>query len=211
MPITKYESLMVSKDQQLEVLKECFKEPHLIDSGLEALHTLGSNVVYINEFQAQAVKKDIVIVSPAGIPPDMNCKDNSIIKDVENGICVANESSEIEAVIVSPARIPPKMSYKCLQPGVKKIPLSSACGGRGSVELIVDVLANGWFRSLRILSFCVSFCGEKKHKRSHKIVVANCEICTRGEVWEVKHMEEKSVKLLCRYETAVIKKTLKPQ
>ena len=209
MPIMKYESLMVSKDQQLEVLKECFEEPHLIDSGLEALHTLGSNVEYINESLDQTVEKDII--SPAGILPDMNCKDYSIIKDAENGICATNESLKIEAVIVSPAGTPPQMSYKCLQPGVKKSPPNSACGGRGSVELIVDVVANGWFRSLRILNYVLAFVEKIRHKRSHKTIVANCEICTRGEVWEVRHMEEKSVKVLCRYETAVIKKTLKPQ
>ena len=214
MPLRKYEDLTVTNEQEVEMMKECFQEPHLADEGLDAIHTLGPTAeiseYYSHHMQCHDLDQSLenqtnqltdelgekVMITPALIPQEnMFYLDSEIIHD---------KTSTENMSVFKIKRMEPS-DYRN-QPS-----LSPASGGRGAVELIVDVVSKGWFRSLRILNIVLAFIEKLKHKIYHMIPTEQCEVCIRGEPnWEIRHMEKKATEALYRYETAVAKKTLKP-
>ena len=83
-------------------------------------------------------------------------------------------------------------------------------GRREENELIVNIVSLGWRRAIRILNCVLAFIQKIKHRKHHS-KVEDCIICREGEKnWEKRHMEQESVKVLCRYETRMIKTIWKP-
>ena len=80
---------------------------------------------------------------------------------------------------------------------------------RGSAELIVDPVFLGWRRALRVISY-VKATSKILNHRKHLISISSCEICKLEEdKWKPNEDETGAEDVLFRYETSVIKTTVK--
>ena len=80
---------------------------------------------------------------------------------------------------------------------------------RGSAELIVDPIFLGWRRALRVISY-VKATSKILNHRKHLIPSSSWEICKLGEdKWKPNEDETGAEDVLFRYETSLIKTTVK--
>ena len=87
--------------------------------------------------------------------------------------------------------------------------LSSVGSARVQVNLLVDPVLHGWTRALRIINYLLAVPKKVKH-RTHLIPDENCQVCENVRTrWEVRTNESDAEKYLFRYETQVIKKSVK--
>ena len=82
----------------------------------------------------------------------------------------------------------------------------------GSARVQVDVpLLHGWTKSLRLINYLLALPKGLKHKL-HLIPDKNSQICQAGDMrWDPTVLEENAEKYLFRYETRVIKGSMKPE
>ena len=122
----------------------------------------------------------------------VECFSEPFIKDIENS---TGEITPLQ--IIS-------------DPGVHTVGCSPP-GGRGEVELIIDPVYHGWRRSLRILGYVRAIWDRFNHK-NHLIPIIECDMCRLGvTVWDPRTNEDAGESYFFRYETQVIKKTIKPK
>ena len=91
--------------------------------------------------------------------------------------------------------------------------LSSLAAGsaRVQVNLEVDPVLHGWAKALRLINYLLALPKRLKHKL-HLVPDQNCQICEVGDMkWDPTVFEEGGERSLFRYETKVIKKTMKPE
>ena len=86
---------------------------------------------------------------------------------------------------------------------------SSVGSARVQFNLLVDPVLHGWTRALRVINYLLTVPKKVKH-RAHLIPDKNCHIFMTMETgWEVRTNESNAEKYLFRYETQVIKKSMK--
>ena len=114
-------------------------------------------------------------------------------------------------VMITPPGIPQQIgATHTREDNIKGIEVPGPTRRREDDELIVKVVSLGWRRALRVLNCVLAFIQKIKH-RKHVIAVEDCVICSKGEkIWEKRHMEQESIKVLCRYETRMIRTIWKP-
>ena len=83
--------------------------------------------------------------------------------------------------------------------------INSVATGRVGFGPIIDPISNGWFRTIRIIQNVLRFTGTLLHWRNHVGPSNQCYVCN-----QLKILEKDAENVLMRYETQVIKVTLKP-
>ena len=83
---------------------------------------------------------------------------------------------------------------------------SSVAAGRGVLSLIIDPIYFGWFKTLRILKLVIKFTKIIQHRKHQTSKNKSCHICNNEELkdWDAEQV-------LFKYETQVVKATMKPE
>ena len=81
---------------------------------------------------------------------------------------------------------------------------SSVAAGRGALSLIIDPIYFGWFKTLRILKLVVKLRKIIQHRKHQTNKNNSCYICNNEELKDAEQV-------LFRYETQVVKATVKPE
>ena len=84
--------------------------------------------------------------------------------------------------------------------------VNSVATGRIGFGPIIDPIFHGWFKTIRIIQLVLKFVGVLLHRRNHTNRVVSCFICSKSSP-----SERDAVDVLMRYESLVIKATLKPE
>ena len=84
--------------------------------------------------------------------------------------------------------------------------VSAAAAGRGTQVLPIDPIYFGWYKTLRILKNVILFTKLVRHKLHGEVRSFTCSVCEEEEV-----TDQEAEMMLFRYETKIVKKTLKPE
>ena len=83
--------------------------------------------------------------------------------------------------------------------------INSVLTGRIGFGPIIDPIHHGWFRTIRIIQKVLRFVGILIHRSKHSIPDPQCFVCNQSII-----SEKIAENVLMKYETLVIKSTLKP-
>ena len=87
----------------------------------------------------------------------------------------------------------------------------AASSARVQVNLVVDPVLHGWTTTLRLMNYLLAL-PKKLTRKLHLISDKNCQISEAGDMkWDPAVLEENAEKSLFRYETRVIKGSMKPE
>ena len=199
MPLLAYDQLRVEKPIEDEVRAECFGDSHItgFEDTTEKAGIIGGNTKEILSDDKDFLDHNqlrIARSNEAEVDLEAGVLHLSDFDPGQNSVVTANNVTSLGSIISSDDFSPSVFA------------LSAA---RGSAELIVDPVFLGWRRTLRTISYLKAVHKILKH-RKHLILDSSCEICEKGkDKWKPNEDETGAEDVLFRYETTVIKNTVK--
>ena len=192
MPLLAYNQLKVEKPIEEEVKLECFAESHITG---------------FDDDQEKDDKGNEVILAHNQLRVERSTEAEVELEDTNGmGLHQVGLSPEqgSEPVLENATILESFISHNDFSPSVFALRVA-----RGSAELIVDPVFLGWRRTLRVISYVKATSKILTH-RKHLIPTSSCEICKLGEdKWKPNEDEKGAEDVLFRYETSVIKTTVK--